>query len=52
MWEVMNACVIMNTMIVDDESEGSQQLGGWDFHGTSIVQEYAPQEFEAYLWMH
>jgi hypothetical protein len=38
MWEVMNACVIMHNMIVEEERDDSVYDQGWDFQVSCLLQ--------------
>jgi hypothetical protein len=52
MWEVMNACVIMHNMIVEEKRDDSVYDQGWDFQGELVAPNPVPSSFQEFLHTH
>jgi hypothetical protein len=52
MWEVMTCCVIMHTMIVEQEHDNNLHDQGWQFQYKLVELEHGISTFEEFLHMH
>jgi hypothetical protein len=52
MWEVMTACVIVNSMMVKDERDEGIYDQGWEFQGELVAPHPEAATFEMFLHVH
>ena len=52
MWEVMTCCVIMHTMIMEDERDNSIYDKVWQFRGDQVVPDHTPTPFTQWAEFH